>query len=231
MRLVGDLSGFGKVAAASVRTVLVVSVLGAAALIAGGPALEQFFRLIDRSGAAGVGSATAALALGLVGFAVTTQCTRVLSAALRAKDALLVGSVGWLLAAALILIVVLSSPQRSAAEAATVFGAAIALGMAVSGLVGLTRIADIVEHGGHLPQLRRTALLALLALPVGAVPGLLLGKWLVTTATGEIGAVAAGIACGLVAALLAGVVMTGADPELTGRVLRRRRRDPERTAP
>ena len=51
---------------------------------------------------------------------------------------------------------------------------------------------------------------ALLALPVGAVPGLLLGKWLVTTATGEIGAVAAGIACGLVAALLADAVTSAA---------------------
>src|SRR5690625_6204422 len=94
LRLVGDATGFARLSSVSVRTVIVVSVVGAATLLAGGPALEQFFRLVDRAGAAGVGSTTAALALGLPGFAVTTQCTRVLSAALRARDALIVGSVG-----------------------------------------------------------------------------------------------------------------------------------------
>ena len=43
-----------------------------------------------------MGSATAGLALGLVGFAVATQCTRILSAALRARDALMVGAVALL---------------------------------------------------------------------------------------------------------------------------------------
>ncbi|MGP9539858.1 murein biosynthesis integral membrane protein MurJ [Brachybacterium sp. AOP43-C2-M15] len=223
LRLVGDRTGFAKIAAASVRTVMVVSVVGAAMLLAAGPALEQFFRQIDRSGATGVGSTTAGLALGLVGFAVATQCTRILSAALRARDALLVGSVGWLIAGVVILVLVLPSPERSAAEASTAFGLAMALGMAIAGLVGLSRIADVLDHGGHRSAVRRTAILVPLALLGGGVPGLLLGRYLVTTATGEVGSVLIGIVCGLAAAVLSTAVMAAADPEITRRILRRLR--------
>lgn len=221
LRLVGDRAGFAKVAAASIRTVMAVSVVGAAMLLAAGPALEQFFRLIDRAGATGVGATTAGLSLGLVGFAVATQCTRILSAALRARDALLVGSIGWLIAAGVMLALVLPSPQRSAAEAATVFGLSMACGMALAGLMGLVRIADVLEHGGHLAQVRRTALVVPLAVLGGGVPGLLLAKQLVTTDTGEVVSVLVGILSGLVAALLSAAIMAAADPETTRRIVRR----------
>ena len=223
LRLVGDRSGFAKIAAISVRTVMMVSVAGASMLFAAGPALEQFFRLIDRAGATGVGSTTAGLSLGLVGFAVSTQCTRILSAALRAKDALLVGSVGWIIAGVIVLILVLPSPERSAAEASTAFGLAMAVGMAIAGLVGLAKIVDVLEPGGHLAQLRRTALAVPVGLLCGGVPGLLLGRQLVTGATSEAGAVLIGILCGLVALLLSIAVMALTDRELTIRVLRRMR--------
>jgi len=219
LRLVGDAKGFANVAGASVRTVMVVAVIGGATLFAGAPALEQFFRLIDRAGATGVGSTAAAFSLGLAGFAVAIQCTRILSAALRARDALLVGSVGWVIAAVLILLLVIPSPTRSAAEASTAFGIAIAIGMAISALVGLARIADILEPGGELPMVRRAAVLTPIALLVGGIPGMLLGKWMVTTATGEVAAVLSGILCGVIAALLAGAVMAAADPQLAARQL------------
>ncbi|MFC7457749.1 murein biosynthesis integral membrane protein MurJ [Brachybacterium sp. GCM10030267] len=224
MRLVGDTTGFARVASASVRTVMIVSVVGAAVLFAGAPALEQFFRLVDRSGAAGVGSTAAAFALGLAGFAVATQCTRILAAALRARDALLVGSVGWGIAAVMILILIIPSPTRSAAEAATAFGITIAVGMALSALVGLGRIADVIEPGGDLPRVRRMAVLAPVALLAGGIPGMLIAKWLVTTETGEVGAVLSGLAAGVVAALLAGAVMAAADPPLVRDVISRMRR-------
>ena len=221
LRLVGDRAGFAKIAAASVRTVMAVSVVGASALLAAGPALEQFFRQIDRSGASGVGATTGGLALGLVGFAVATQCTRILAAALRARDALLVGSVGWVIAGTIILIIVLPSPERSAAEASTAFGLSMAAGMALAGLVGLARIADVLEHGGHLAPVRRTALFVPVALLGGGVPGLLLGRQLVTTEAGATGSVLLGLLCGLVAAALSAVLMAAADPELSRRALRR----------
>lgn len=223
LRLVGDRTGFAKVAAASVRTVMSVSVIGAAMLLAAGPALEQFFRQIDRAGATGVGATTAGLSLGLVGFAVSIQCTRILAAALRARDALLVGSVGWLIAGVMIMIVVLPSPGRSAAEASTAFGLSMAVGMALAGLVGLARIADVLEHGGHLLPVRRTALMVPVALLGGGIPGLLLGRQLVSTTTEEAAAVLIGIGCGLIAGVIATAAMAAADPELTRRALRRLR--------
>jgi putative peptidoglycan lipid II flippase len=225
LRLVGDVTAFGRVAAVSVRTVMAVSVGGAAMLIAAGPALGQFFRHIDRAEATGVGSATAGLALGLVGFAVATQCTRILSAALRARDALLVGAVGWAIAGVAVILLVLPGPARSSAEAATAFALAIAAGMAVGGLVGLSRIWDMLEHGGHDRQVRRTAVAVPVAVLAGAVPGLLLGRLLVTTSTGEVLTVLYGILCGLVAAVLAGAVMGAADRELARGALERLRRE------
>jgi putative peptidoglycan lipid II flippase len=194
-------------------------------LIAAGPALGQFFRHIDRAEATGVGSATAGLALGLVGFAVATQCTRILSAALRARDALLVGAVGWAIAGVAVILLVLPGPARSSAEAATAFALAIAAGMAVGGLVGLSRIWDMLEHGGHDRQVRRTAVAVPVAVLAGAVPGLLLGRLLVTTSTGEVLTVLYGILCGLVAAVLAGAVMGAADRELARGALERLRRE------
>lgn len=221
LRLVGDRAGFARIAAFSVRTVMAVAVIGSAMLFAAGPALEQFFRQIDRAGATGVGSTSAALALGLTGFAVATQCTRILSAALRARDALLVGSVGWVVAAGAILALILPSPERAPAEASTAFGLSIAAGMALAGIVGLTRIADILEHGGHLAPVRRTALLVPLAVLLGGVPGMLLGRQLITSGTGAVGAVLVGILCGVVAALLAGATMAAADPDVTRRFVAR----------
>ena len=218
LRLVGDPVAFARVSSASVRTVILVAVAGSAMLIAGAPAVEQFFRLVDRSGAAGVGSTSAALALGLAGYAVTTQCTRVLSAALRARDALLVGSVGWGAAAVLILVVTLPSPGRSAAEAATAFGICIAIGMSLSALVGLGRIAEVVDPGGDAHLLRRTSLMGPVALIAGAVPGLLLAKWLVTSTTGITGSVLAGIGAGLLAAVLSGAVLAVTDLPLLHRL-------------
>src|SRR5699024_1103690 len=167
----------------------------------------QFFRVIDRAGAIGVGSTTAGLALGLVGFAVATQCTRILSAALRARDALLGGSRGWLIVGAVSLVVVRPSPQRSAAEAARVYALASALGMALAGVMGLTRIAAVLEHGGHLAQVRRTAIVVPFAVLGGGVPGLLLGRQLVTSDAGGTSTVLVGVLCGLVAALLSAGLM------------------------
>ena len=224
LRLVGDVTGFARVAAVSVRTVMAVSVVGAAMLIAAGPALGQFFRHIDRAEATGVGAATAGLALGLVGFAVSTQCTRILSAALRARDALLVGAVGWGIAGVVLLVVVLPSPVRSAAEAATAFALAIAAGMAVGGLVGLSRSWDMLEHGGHARQVLRTSVAVPFAVLVGAVPGLLLDRLLVTVETGEAISVLAGILSGLVAAVLSAGLLAAVDRELARSVLGRLRR-------
>ncbi len=221
LRLVGDTIAFARMATGSVRAVIVVSVIGSSALFAAGPALEQFFRLIDRAGAVGVGATSAALAMGLAGYAVMMQCSRVLSAALRARDALVVGSVGWIVAGVLVLIVAISGRERGAAVAATGFGLAIAIGMGVGALIGLARVHELIELAEATRSLRRTALSGPFALVLGAIPGLLLTRLLVTTSTGEVGAVLAGIAGGASAGVISLLIMALADPEQVRRLLRR----------
>lgn len=214
MRLVGDAVGFARLTAASLRTVIVVSAVGAAMLIAAGPALEQFFRLMDRAGATGVGAATAALALGLPGFAIATHCTRVLSAALRSGDALLVGSLGWGVAALGILLMIVPAPAGSSATAATAFGLVIAVGMTLSALVALGRMDEVLEAGGGVRPVRRAAALAPVGLLAGAVPALLLCRLMVTVETSMAGAVLAGIAAGLLAAVITTGVLLLIEPAL-----------------
>lgn len=227
LRLVGDRIAFARMATVSVRTVISVAAIGGAMLFAAGPALEQFFRTIDRAGAAGVGAATAALALGLAGYAVTMQCTRVLSAALRARDALIVGSIGWIIAGLLVLAVGLPAPNRSAGEAATAFGLSIAVGMMVGAGFGLARIGELLEPADGVGPVRRTALGSVLALIVGSVLGLLITRFFVTTLTSLPAAILAGVGGGAAAALLAALVMAAVDPSqarlVLDRLSRRRR--------
>lgn len=219
-RLTGDTWGFARTATSAVRIVAGIATVGAAVLIAAAPAIEEFFRLLDRAAAQGVGATVAALALGLGGYAVTMQCTRILSAAVRAADALMVGSVGWLVAAALILLFTLSSPTRRAAEASTSFGIAIAVGMLCAGLLGISRIGELIHASGLQPALRRVILVAPLALAGGAVPGYLVSILLLRSAMPIVVVVLIGVLAGLVAGALAGGVLAAASPASARRGLR-----------
>src|SRR5690625_6079837 len=103
--------------------------------------------------------------------------------------------------------------------------------MAVSALVGFSRISDILEPGGDLPRLRRTVILAPMALVAGGVPGLLLARWMVRADSAEGATVLSGLAARLLAALLAAAVMVAADPQLPRQIIGRvRRRSEEHTS-
>jgi len=219
-RLTGDTWGFARTATSAVRLVAGVATGGAAVLVAAAPAIEEFFRLLDRANAQGVGATVAALGLGLGGYAVTMQCTRVLSAAVRAKDALVVGSIGWVIAAALIVLFTLSSPTRRAAEASTSFGIAIAIGMLCAGLLGMSRISELIEASGRQHALRRVTVFAPLALVGGAVPGYFVSSLLLHTGMSMLVVVLIGILAGAVAGALAGGVLAAASPASARRGLR-----------
>ncbi|MFC0675421.1 murein biosynthesis integral membrane protein MurJ [Brachybacterium hainanense] len=223
-RLTGDTWGFARSATSAVRIVAGVAIVGAAVLIAAAPAIEVFFQQLDRAGAAGVGATVAALGLGLVGYAVTMQCTRILSAAVRARDALLVGSIGWVIAAVLVLLLALSSPTRRAAEASTGFGFSIAIGMLCAGIIGISRIGELIEASGQQKALRRIVLVAPLALLGGAVPGYLVSILLLQAGLGLPLIVLIGVLSGSVAAILSGGVLAASSPSQARSALRGARR-------
>ena len=231
LRLTGDRDAFARTTAFSLRTVTAVGAIGAAVLFAAAPAIDHFFRLLDRAGVTGVGSTVAALALGLAPYAVSTQCTRVLSAALRARDALLVGSVGWGVSALAILAVVLPAGTRRAAEASTAFGLCIAAGMTVSAVVGLVRVLDLVPAVDMRRALTRGALVSVAAVALGAVAGYVVCRAVLSVQSATAATVLIGMLAGAVALLVTGGIIALADPELRDRFLAlARRRDAHRSA-
>ncbi|UYG16554.1 MATE family efflux transporter [Brachybacterium huguangmaarense] len=222
LRLVGDADGFARAGAMSLRSVVAVAAAGGAVLFAAAPAIEQFFRLLDRAGATGVGSTVAALSLGLAPYAVATQSTRILSAAMRARDALVVGSVGWVCAAVLILLIVLPSATRRTAEASTAFGLCIALGMSVAALVGLSRLGDVLGQGPLRRGLFRGSALSVLAYVLAAVAGYAACRALMRAGAHMPLTILAGVVGGLAALVVVAVVLGLGDRE-TLRQLRRGR--------
>src|SRR5699024_3900578 len=86
---------------------------------------------------------------------------------------------------------------------------------------GLTRIADVLEHGGHLAQVRRTAIVVPFAVLGGGVPGLLVGRQLVTSDAGATSTGLVGVLCGRVGALASAGLMAATAPEATRRLLAR----------
>ncbi|PWH05908.1 hypothetical protein DEO23_12025 [Brachybacterium endophyticum] len=222
-RLVGDLRGFATTARASLRSVVVIATVGAATLFAAGPAIEAFFHHIDRAGADGVGAAVAALSMGLLPYAITMQCTRLLSAAMRARDALVVGSIGWVVGGVLIVGVAALSTSRSAAVAATAFGLALSAGMWVSGITALVRVADLLEGPGSGAPLARVVPVGALVSIAAAIPGLLLGRALVDQGTSELLCVLIGLLTGATGSLLALGAMMLTDRSTALGLLRRLR--------
>lgn len=229
-RLVGDGEAFARASTASLRTVTAVAAVGAAVLFAAAPAIEHFFHLVDRAGVTGVGSTVAALALGLAPFAIATQSTRILAAAHRARDALLVGSIGWLVAIVLILVVVPPSPTRRTAEASTAFGLCFAVGMTVAALVGIGRVLDALGSSGRAARIYRGAAAAVVASVLGAGAGYAAGRALTSPDLHLVLTVLVGLLAGVIAVVVAGGVLALTDRS-TARTLRDRVRARRPAAP
>lgn len=231
LRLVGDADAFARASTASLRGVTAVAAIGAAVLFAAAPAVERFFHLVDRAGVTGVGSTVAALALGLAPFAIATQATRILAAAHRARDALLVGSIGWIVAIVLIAAVVLPSATRRTAEASTAFGLCIAVGMGVAALVGIGRVLEALRSSGGHPGLYRGAVTGLLAFVVGAGGGYAVSRALVDPDLHLALTVLVGLLAGVVALGLAVAVLALTDRATLRSLRHRGRREPAAPSP
>lgn len=224
LRLVGDEAGFERTAAGSLRAITAIAAIGGAVLFAAAPAIDHFFRLLDRAGVTGVGSTVAALALGLAPFAIATQCTRILTAALRARDALLVGSVGWATAGASNLLVVLPSGTRRTAEAATAFGLCIALGMTVAAVVGLSRTLPLIGDPVPRRRLGRGSALSAVAWLLGAVAGYWACRALISAQLDTAMTILVGVLAGMIAVLVTGGLVAAADAGARRAILGRLRR-------
>lgn len=197
--------------AAGTRTVLALAAIGTAALWAAAPAIEMFFRGIDRDNVVGVGATVGALSIGLGGFALMMFAARVMYALERTGTAILIGSIGWAVAAALVALTTLASPTRAASHAAVTFGLSFAIGMVSAGVLALIRLDQTIAAHTLRTGLGRSTLVALLAAVLGAGIGYLLAKAL-TPGTAEIAAsLGVGALAGLAASLVAAAVLLVGD--------------------
>ncbi len=232
-----DAAGYASTFSRSTRLVVLAAAAGAAVLAAAAPAVAQVFTAVDasRSGGPGGGPGAAALAgfadaltafaPGLVGLALIAHLGRGLFAAGCVRWAALSTAGGWLLAAALSVVLV-GVFADGAAASLLALGVASSIGMTAAGVAVLVGAARL-EVGGARPDgvllgVPRALLTALVAGSVAAVAGrwvtdaLLTGSAVPTAlVAGVTGAVAA-------AALLAAGWAVADGGELRAMVDRRR---------
>jgi putative peptidoglycan lipid II flippase len=221
--------GFDATAAASTRAAMIASWLGAAVLIGAREPIARVFESRSPEGASVLALALAAFALGLVGYGLSANLSRVLYARRRngAPAAAIAG--GWLL---VIVADVLIVPFVPAARVVPVLGLGTTFGLTVSGIALLVLVRR--ERG---PAALRGVSRALLAGLAGCAAGALAGSALTAVLPASQGSgllVNIGLSV-LVTAVVAGVfavVVLGLDGgDLRSALSRLRARPPVEAGP
>lgn len=170
----GDRVRFAATSAVTTRAVLVVGVLGAAAVLAGGGAVAAVFADMTPGDGAGLVEAMGVLLTwmpaGVVGLAVMFHVSRTLYAVERARAAILTNVAGWGAVAVAAPVLVLLAGRDDPTGMLRGIGLATSLGMAVGAVVALVALYRAAGPAA-LAGLRRTALVALVAGAAGAVAG------------------------------------------------------------
>lgn len=203
----GDGEGFAALTARTTRTIVLVSGLGAGALVAVAPAVEDLFGEVARADSAGSGVAGMATGLtwmapGLVGFALILHLSRALYSLHRGRAAGLATATGWLVVAAVAVVCgpLLASGGQDQVATLKGLGLATTVGMTVAGvglLWAVARAAGVAAVAG----LGRTG--AVVA--VGAVLGGLAGRLVTDLTTAE--GIAQALGAAALGALTCGVVL------------------------
>lgn len=197
---------FAATAAATTRAVLLVALAGAAVLASAAPAVTAVFATLDRGEVAVMTPALAAVAPGLVGFALVAHLGRALNALHRARAAAAATAAGWGGVVAVSLLLAGAVVDRGAVVVALAAGNSA--GMLLAGvllLVALRAAAGRASLAGVPRTLAVSAAAAALATPVGR----LAADAVLGAAPGAARAVAAGLLAVLVvvAVLAAGVLL------------------------
>ena len=186
-------------AATSTALVCAVAVAGAGALVAVSGGAERLFGLL--TDVTGMGAALAAMAPGLVGYALIYQVTRVLFAADRARGAALATAAGWLavVGASALMVRALAPAGGDGAATLLALGLGQSAGMTVAGAGLLAVLAASLGRGVLAPVARAAGV----AVPVAAVGGAA-----VRSVALAAGGAAPALACSLLGALaVAGLVL------------------------
>lgn len=223
-----DTRGAEVVLARTGQAVLAVGVLGAGLLVLARREIGVFFEVID-AGSGGPGQATlaelptavAAYAPGLIGFALVALLTRALYARGSARTAGVAAGLGWLLAAAVPLLVLVGAGTRDVGTTLLVLGLSSSLGMTASAVM----LALSVRASWGAEVLR-----GWFAVGTSAIAGvglIILVRELVALAwapQGLLSAVLSGVLTAVVATLAVLLVLRWVVPDAADQVLSRLRR-------
>ena len=200
-----DGSAFAATSAASTRAVLIVSWLGAAALIGARIPLARVFEDDSSASASALAAGLAAFAPGLIGYGLSANLSRVLYAHGRNRAPAFAVSLGWALVIAADVAVVPLVPRPWVVPA---LGACASLGMTVAGVVLLVMVRR-VRGPGALAGVARAAAAGLAGCVAGAAAGAVAAALLAGGGLAVNVALSAGV-CVLIAAVF-GVIVWNAD--------------------
>ncbi len=206
----GDRGAFAATAAATTRLVTLVSLLGAALLVAAAPAVQSLFLGVDAVGGAAfdsLGAGLTALAPGLVGWSLVAQLSRVLYAAGSGRPAAAAAAAGWTVAviASVLAVLGLVGLGSTGAQAAVIgLGVGSSTGMMLAGALLLRAVRRQAGPAGlsGVPGALVSGGLAALA---GAGAGRLLSQRL-PAGTGRLHAIVPALRDGAAVAVVTAVV-------------------------
>jgi putative peptidoglycan lipid II flippase len=195
---------FERLLASTTRTLLLVSGVGVAALVAASTAVESVFAVVVAGSVEGLGVATAAMAPGIVGFALILHLSRALYVLDRQRAAVVATASGWGVVALLAVAGPAVLGEGDQVRVLGLLGLATAVGMTVAGLLLLLAVR---RHAGReaVHGVPRT----LGVLVVGVVLGGASGRFLSAQVLPDDAHVAAALAVGIGVAVLAALVVVG----------------------
>ncbi|WP_225227228.1 murein biosynthesis integral membrane protein MurJ [Oerskovia gallyi] len=195
---------FDGLLASTTRTLLLVSGVGVAALVAASAAVESVFDVVTGSSVEGLGVATATMAPGIVGFALILHLSRALYVLDRQRAAVVATATGWVVVAVLAVVGPAALGEGDQVRVLALLGLATAVGMTVAGLLLLLAVR---RHAGpeavaHVP---RTVAVVILGVALGSAAG----RGLSAVLLPDDAHVAAALAVGVGVAVLAALVVVG----------------------
>ncbi len=195
---------FDRLLASTTRTLLLVSGVGVAALVAASAAVESVFDVVTGSSVEGLGTATAAMAPGIVGFALILHLSRALYILDRQRAAVVATASGWGVVALLVVVGPAVLGEGDQVRVLGLLGLATAVGMSVAGLLLLLAVR---RHAG--PEAVRGVPRTLVVLVVAVALGGAAGRGLSSVLLPDDAHVAVALAVGVGAALVAAVLVVG----------------------
>ncbi len=216
------MDAFRTLLATTTRAVLVVSGAGVAALMAAAGAVEVVFGTVARGAVNGLGPAVAAMAPGIIGYALILHLSRALYTVDRQRSAVTAASLGWLVVAAGSFALPALWGASSQREVLTLLGLASTIGMAVAGVL-LVVAARRYAGSAAVAGVSRTCAVLVVGIAAGAGLGMALSRALLGPQSGVVPALGIGFFTALLgAAVVIGVTLVADRSAVLG-IMRRPR--------